>query len=123
MYHNRTMNNKFNRLHERCLRIVYNNNKSSFQELLDKDKGLTIHIKNARTLAVDIFEVSNNYSTSLMNEIFDKTNNVFNFRNPSEFARRNVRSIFNGTESSATFGPKIWDFVPSELKQLETINA
>ena len=74
MCHNRTMNNKFNRLHERCLRIVYNNNnnKSSFQELLDKDKGLAIHIKNARTLAVEIFEVSNKYSTSLMSEIFDK---------------------------------------------------
>ena len=73
------MNYKFNCLHERCLRIVYNNNKSSFQELLDKDKGLTIHIKNARTLAVDIFEVSNKYSTSLMNEIFDKINNVCTF--------------------------------------------
>ena len=37
MCYNCTINNNINRLHERCLRIVYNDNKSSFQELLDKD--------------------------------------------------------------------------------------
>ena len=44
--HNCTINNKNHRLHERCLSIVYNDNKSSFQELLDNDKGVTTHIKN-----------------------------------------------------------------------------
>ena len=62
MCHNRTINNKINRLHERCLRIIYNDNKSSFQELPDKDKGVTIHIKNVRALAIEMFMVSNNYS-------------------------------------------------------------
>ena len=70
-----------------------------------------------------MFKVSNNYSTSLMSEIFDKRNNVYDFRNPSEFARRNVRSVFNGTERISFLGPKIWDIVPSEVKQLETVNA
>ena len=58
-----------------------------------------------------------------MSEIFDKRNNVSDFRNPSEFARRNVGSAFNGTESISVLGHKIWDIVPSELKQLETVNA
>ena len=57
-----------------------------------------------------------------LSEIFDKRNNVYDCRNSSEFARRNVRSVFNGTES-IFLGPKIWDIVPSELKQLETVNA
>ena len=77
MCHNRTINSKINRLHERCLRIVYNDNKSSFQELLDKDKGVTIHIKNVRELAIEIFKVSNSYSNSLVSEIFDKRSNVY----------------------------------------------
>ena len=123
MCHNRTINNKINRLHERCPRIVYNDNESSFLELLDKDKGVTIHVKNVRALAVEMFKVSNNYSTSLMSEIFDKRNNVYDFQNPSEFARLNVRSAFNGTESASFLGPKIWDIVPRELKQLEIVNV
>ena len=72
MCHNRPINNKINRLHERCLRIIYNDNKSSFQELLDKDKGVTIHVKNVQALVVEMLKVSNNYSTSLMSEIYDK---------------------------------------------------
>ena len=61
MCHNRTINNKINRLHERRLRIVYNDNKSLFQELLNKDEGVTIHVKNARALSIEMFKVSNNY--------------------------------------------------------------
>ena len=37
VFHNRTLNNKINKLLERALRIVYKNNNSPFQELLDKD--------------------------------------------------------------------------------------
>ena len=97
--------------------------KPLFQDLLDKNKSVTIHVKNVRALAVEMLKVSNNYPISLMSEIFDKRNNVYDFRNPPEFARRNVRSAFNGTESISFLGPKIWDIVPSELKQLETVNA
>ena len=36
MCHNRAKNNKINRLHERCLRLLYKNKKSSFQDLLER---------------------------------------------------------------------------------------
>ena len=58
-----------------------------------------------------------------MSEIFDIRNNVYDFRNPSEFVRRNVTSVFIGTKSISVLGPKIWSIVPTELKQLETVNA
>ena len=54
MCHDCTINNKINRLHKRCLRIVYNDNKLSFQELLDKDKGVTMYVKNVRALAIEL---------------------------------------------------------------------
>ena len=37
MYHRRTSNRKINQLHERCLRIIYNDKQSSFIKLLEKD--------------------------------------------------------------------------------------
>ena len=37
MCHSRENNNKINRLHERCLRIIYNDKRSSFNALLEKD--------------------------------------------------------------------------------------
>ena len=67
--------------------FIYHDNKSSFKELLNADKGVTIHVKNVRALAVKMFKVSNNYLNSLMSEIFDEQNNVYDFQNPFELAR------------------------------------
>ena len=52
MFHIRTLNNKINKLHERALRIVYQNDDLSFQELLDKDGAITIHDRNLQKLAI-----------------------------------------------------------------------
>ena len=40
---NRSLNTKINRLHEQCLRIVYDDKKPSFKELLVKDGSVSIH--------------------------------------------------------------------------------
>ena len=50
MCHNRTKNNKINRIHERCLRLIYNDKESSFEHLLDKDKSVSIHKKTLGVL-------------------------------------------------------------------------
>ena len=41
MCHHRSVNNKITLLHERCLRIVYSDSMSSFEDLLDKDRSVT----------------------------------------------------------------------------------
>ena len=43
MCHSRANNGKINRLHERCLRIIYSDKKSSFGTLLEKDCSVFIH--------------------------------------------------------------------------------
>ena len=51
---NRFLNTKINRLHERCLWIVYNDKKSSFDELLVKDGSVSIHHQNMQKLAAEM---------------------------------------------------------------------
>ena len=46
MFHGRQINDKINKLHERALRIVYNDTITSFEELPVKDKTITIHHQN-----------------------------------------------------------------------------
>ena len=57
MCHNRTNNSKKNLLYERCLRLIYNDKKSSFEDLLEKDRSVSIHHRNLRTLAAELFKV------------------------------------------------------------------
>ena len=45
MFCNRTLNARINRIHERALRIVYNDYDSSFVELLARDNAFTVIIE------------------------------------------------------------------------------
>ena len=56
MLHSRILNNKINRLHERALRTVYSDYKSSFNKLVDKYSSFTIHQKNVQSLAIKSFK-------------------------------------------------------------------
>ena len=44
-----------NRYHERCLRIIYNEKPSSFEELLRKDNSVSIYHRNLQSLAAEIY--------------------------------------------------------------------
>ena len=56
MLHSRTLNNKINHLHERALRIVYSDYKSSFNTLLDKNGSFSIHHRNIQSIAIEVNE-------------------------------------------------------------------
>ena len=80
MCHNRTVNSKINELHKRCLRITYNNKKSSFKELLETDKSVLIHIKNLQVLATEMFMVYRNIPPPILRQLFQSRNNNYNLR-------------------------------------------
>ena len=63
-------NRKINRLHERCLRTIYNDKQSSFNELLENDGSISIDERNLQVLATEILKISNGLSTPLIKDIF-----------------------------------------------------
>ena len=70
MFHSRKLNSRVNKLHERALRIVYQDYPSSFTELLGNDNSTTIHNRNIQLLATELFKVKNGLSLPFMNKIF-----------------------------------------------------
>ena len=69
MFHCRKLNSRVNKLHERALRIVYQDYISSFTELLEKDNSTTMHNRNIQLLATELFKVKNELLPPFMNEI------------------------------------------------------
>ena len=63
-------NRKINRLHERCLRTIYNDKQSSFNELLEKDGSVSMRERNLQVLATEMYKSSNGLSTPLMKDMF-----------------------------------------------------
>ena len=68
MFHSRTLNNKINRLHERCLCIIYNDNTSSFTDLLEKENSVSVHHRNVQVLATELYKFVNGLSRKLVSD-------------------------------------------------------
>ena len=120
--HCRTLNNKINSIHERTLRITYNNRKSFFEELLRKDNTVSIHDRNLQLWATEIFKIKNNMAPEILNEIFQNGTSSYNLRKNWSFSVRKVHSVYRGTESLSFLGPKIWKLVPEDIKQSESLD-
>ena len=70
MFHSRKSNNKINLLHERVVRMIYDEQISPFQELLDKDNSFTVRHFNIQSLSIKMFEVVNNIAATIIKDLF-----------------------------------------------------
>ena len=116
MFHSRALNNRVNRLHERALGLVYKDPHLTFEELLRKDNSFCIHHRNFQKLATEMYKVRNNLSPTLMKHVIPEREIPYNLRNLNPFQSTNVSTVFNGTETVAFRGPKIWAIVPEDIK-------
>ena len=58
--------NRLNLFHEKALRMIYNDQISSFQELLNKDNSFTVHNFNIQSLAIEMLKVINNIAAAII---------------------------------------------------------
>ena len=124
MIHSRNLNNKINKIHERALRIVYEDYNSKFEELLKRDNSVTIHQKNLQYLAIEIYKVKRDLSPKIMKDLFQFNENpAYRLRSGSHLQSRNSRTVFFGTESVVNLGAKIWNLVPKDIKDSPTLNV
>ena len=70
MFHSRRLNNKTNSIHERALRITYQDNTSTFQEKLNKDNSASTHHRHFQVLVTETFKnsprfISKNYKRNI----------------------------------------------------------
>ena len=96
-----------NKLYERALRLAFDDRQSTFEELHNIDKSITINHRNLQVLATELFKVHHGLTSELMNNIFRKWDVTYDFRNNSTFETRNVKSVFYGSETISFLGPKI----------------
>ena len=79
MFRSRRLNNKINSIRERALRITYQNNKPTFRELLNKDNSVSIHHRNLRVLATEMFKIHRGLSPEILRETFVSKISSYNF--------------------------------------------
>ena len=115
MFHNRTLNSKINGLHERALRIVYDNYELSFDELLFIDNSYCSHHKNIQTLAIEMYKQKHGLSPEIVENVFVTCDE------PDDFKCIRNRTVCYGDNSLRSFGPHVWKMLPESIKASETL--
>ena len=94
--------------------MIYNDNTSSYT--------FSVHHRNMQVLATELYKFVDGIYPKLISDCF-KLNKmtVYNTRN-SHYSQP-VRTVLHCTESLSHLGPKVWEFVLSDTKNLSTLTA
>ena len=111
-----------NKLQERALRIAYSDFNSSFSELLEMANESTIHIRNLKFLLTEVYKFLNGLSPPIMNEVFQTNDNPYDLRNPRILASKHKSTIKYGINTIAFRGSQIWQNIPSEIRNSESLS-
>ena len=123
MFHSRQLNNRINKIRETALRLVYKDNKLTFDDLLKLDNSVTIHQQNFQMLATGILKVKNSLAPEIKTEVFEIKEPHYNLRSKaSHFKRENFKPTHYGIQSVRHLGPKIWNLVPQNIGESSSLN-
>ena len=104
--------------------MAYSDYESSFEDLLDKDCTVTIHRRNLRALATEMYKISNNLCPMFMKDLVTELSIPYNTRSTtkveidsddqcenskkSNFMKPNINTVSYGNKSFRYLGPKIF---------------
>lgn len=81
-----------------ALRITYNQKSSSFSDLVNKDTSFTIHHRNIRNLATELYKFLQGLSPPIFNELFCRTRFNYNLLINNFLSRQRENSMGYGIE-------------------------
>ena len=104
MFCSRISNNRINHLHERALRIVYNDHSSKFEDRLVKNNSFSIHHKEHSLVSNRIIKREVNYNI--------RSQRTFRSFNTSSYDLKSLRCLT----------PKIWNLVPQDIRSANSLS-
>ena len=72
-------------------------------------------------MAIEIYKVMQATFPPLLNEVFVPRQCNYELRGYNFLERRRVNSVRYGTESISLLAPKIWEILPKEIKDSDTL--
>ena len=122
IFHTKQLNNLINSLHEKALGVTYQDRNSSFSELLNLNKSVSVHYRNIKYLLTEIDKVKMGLFPPIMNDIFSLSeNSSYNLSCSVTVNRRNIRTSKFGFETVRTIEAIFWNDLPAELKHAESL--
>ena len=86
---------KMEKIQERALKFIYNENHSTYEELLAKSKLPSLKIRRIHTIAIETFKNINKETPQYLHDLVTLKNNKYNFRysNTAQYQQSRLPSM------------------------------
>ena len=92
---------------------MYNDYKSSFENLLELNNLVSIHHRNTQLLSIELYKVKHNLSNQVLSELFNSQ---------TDFESGLIYTTAYGLRSLKYFAPKIWNIVPIDIRNSDSLS-
>ena len=111
------------KIQERALQFVYEDFDFSYEELLNKAKIPTLHVRRLRTMALETFKILNNMSLPVLSNLVRlRENTVNNFRYNNILQVSRIRTSKYGKKSFSYAAAVLWNSFPDEFRKVSNFN-
>ena len=108
MFHRRQNNNRIKCLHERALRMIYDDSTSSLVSLLERDNSFSVHDCNIQQLAMEMYKIVHGLASEAISVLLIWTLSATN----KYFGQNSVKYL----------GPIIWNSRPLTLRNVDSFS-
>ena len=122
MFCSKKMKLKMENIHKRALRVVYNEYDHSYDKLLLEHNVVSIHQSHLKTLALEIYKTTHDLNPEFMKLFFNAKENPYQLRAGSRMSLPQTSSIRHGINSITFRGSLLWNTLPSDIKQCNTLS-
>ena len=112
---------RLEKLQFRALKFVNNDFESSCEELLSKSNVLSISIHLLHNIAIEVYKCINNLAPDYLCNIFERQDNHYGTRNVNKLIQNRFKTYKYGYQSFKYIGSKVWNNIPSEIKNVESL--
>ena len=107
------------KIQKRALRLLYNDSYSGNNSLLLKAERPTMEVSRLRRLAIKVLMTLNSLNPDFMHIYFKKGSH--SARRKNDLVVNRAKSTTFVEKSLRTLGPKIWNSLPEDLKELTSL--
>ena len=122
MFSTTALNHKTNRLHERGLRALLNDDTPTFNGIVSKGDNANIHVKNIKKLMIKFHKYLYRLLATIIKEVFRKRTVKYNLQNSRVTLLPNPKIKKYDTGKLAYKANQLWSTLPKRYKNLSLLD-
>ena len=123
MFSNKTEMEKLERTNKRALRVVTNKFHLSYKTLCAEEKQLSVYKHCLKSAALLMYKVRRDTAPLYVKELFTLQESGYEMRDNNKFILPAYNSVNYGKNSFRYLGAKLWNKIPLEIKNKNSLNT